>query len=723
MAQNFQRFKNFKELDLFIQNSLNKFFFVEPWKKLYERTGNNHRDIISDKSTIPDLIIYNKTFNKSDCFFESNEKTYIKFPRMRFLLRPKYKKEYNPIDTYGKNDEVYFFNKQEISEYNNNINIPLNNKFKDEKKNYLNEPKTFLKQKCPYSLEENKIKNNNKKELVNNLNTLEHEEDKEIQECDKDKLPDSKKAIIEFKAIPKYFDDKKIKDLNTINENMYNIDLEQYEKKNIDIERFFSNNNDYNLNDIQTLEKNNIKDNLFQEIDNFIQNEKKEDKINKEEINIDNNKENHIDNNICSNNVNDLIINNGKQEDKKQFFNIFDTENKFNDIFLGNQLSIINTKNQQTINSNNDDLNNKKEINIINNKNNINFKGKNENITETNSEKEYTEEKIQNSMISPQQNKDNLIRNQNIPFFYQQNQQNSPYYYYNSFLYPTLFYNNIQYNNKNYLNNLNYKNIKGNVINSNNVNYYPFRRRIQNIGMPNTSFNNCYNLDNSVQYFNKGNNENQKLYVNNINFYLKNNNYQYNLKNNSDINEQKIGNNNSNNLSNINQNNTNLNRRIYNIVPQDIWKNKPEEENNDVLYRNENINNIIINNNKDNDINSININKNIFKEKIDFKKDLKNKSNNNNIFENKKYVKTSDYLENLNLIIRKNTEKKNWLVLNHNNSIIHNFNNEELLKFLKEREKNDKSLEEITINDYDTDFVFPAEVICEFLEDFFSHEK
>ena len=225
-------------------------------------------------------------------------------------------------------------------------------------------------------------------------------------------------------------------------------------------------------------------------------------------------------------------------------------------------------------------------------------------------------------------------------------------------------------------------------------------------------------------YFNKGNNENQKLYVNNINFYLKNNNYQYNLKNNSDINEQKIGNKNSNNLSNINQNNTNLNQRIYNIVPQDIWKNKPEEQNNDVLYRNENINNTTNNNNKDNDINnSTNANKNIFKEKIDFKKELKDKSNNNNIFENKKYVETSDYLENLNLIIRKNTEKKNWLVLNNNNSIIHNFNNEELLKFLKEREKIDKSLEEITINDYDTDVVFPAEVIREILEDFFSHEK
>ena len=32
----YTKFKKFKELDLFIQNSLDKFFFVEPWKNLYE---------------------------------------------------------------------------------------------------------------------------------------------------------------------------------------------------------------------------------------------------------------------------------------------------------------------------------------------------------------------------------------------------------------------------------------------------------------------------------------------------------------------------------------------------------------------------------------------------------------------------------------------------------------------------------------------------------------
>ena len=80
-------------------------------------------------------------------------------------------------------------------------------------------------------------------------------------------------------------------------------------------------------------------------------------------------------------------------------------------------------------------------------------------------------------------------------------------------------------------------------------------------------------------------------------------------------------------------------------------------------------------------------------------------------------------MENPTLIITKNAEKKNWLVLNNNNSIIHNFNSEELYKFLEEKNKMDKSLEELTINDYDTDVVFPAKVIYENLKIFYSHNS
>ena len=88
-----------KSLDNFIQSSLHKFFFVDPWKELYDNVGEYSHFVISNKSTIPDLIIYNKTFNKNECFVGMNNKKMNKFPRKRFILRPKYRKEYNPNDT------------------------------------------------------------------------------------------------------------------------------------------------------------------------------------------------------------------------------------------------------------------------------------------------------------------------------------------------------------------------------------------------------------------------------------------------------------------------------------------------------------------------------------------------------------------------------------------------------------------------------------------------
>ena len=82
--------KDLNKFDKFIQNSLNKYFFVKSWEQLYNATGENHSDIISDKSTIPDLVIFNKPFNKNDCFFQTNNKRkYNKFPRKQFFLRTK----------------------------------------------------------------------------------------------------------------------------------------------------------------------------------------------------------------------------------------------------------------------------------------------------------------------------------------------------------------------------------------------------------------------------------------------------------------------------------------------------------------------------------------------------------------------------------------------------------------------------------------------------------
>lgn len=82
-----------KTLDAFIQATLDKFSFVDPWKDLYDVTGQYAYYIISNQSTIPDLVIFNKGFNKNECYVESQAIDYNKFPRKHFILHIKQQKE------------------------------------------------------------------------------------------------------------------------------------------------------------------------------------------------------------------------------------------------------------------------------------------------------------------------------------------------------------------------------------------------------------------------------------------------------------------------------------------------------------------------------------------------------------------------------------------------------------------------------------------------------
>ena len=144
-----------KKFDEFIQESLNKYFYVDAWNKLYSITGKDSYDIISNKSTIPDLVIYNKPFNKNDCFFNSNKKSkHKKFPRVQFILRPREIEFYNPSNTYAfKNEEEEETNskilepfefrsipKEIEDKYNKNINAG-----KENNNSLLDEMKAFMK--------------------------------------------------------------------------------------------------------------------------------------------------------------------------------------------------------------------------------------------------------------------------------------------------------------------------------------------------------------------------------------------------------------------------------------------------------------------------------------------------------------------------------------------------------------------------------------------------
>ena len=120
---NAKGFKDLTAFDKFIQSTLDKFTFVDPSEDLYKAVGVYSKYIISNKSTIPDLIIYNKTFNKNDCFETYIGKGFNKFPRVRFILKGKPKKKNNKeekeIEVEVKEEEENKNEDESCSEVNN----------------------------------------------------------------------------------------------------------------------------------------------------------------------------------------------------------------------------------------------------------------------------------------------------------------------------------------------------------------------------------------------------------------------------------------------------------------------------------------------------------------------------------------------------------------------------------------------------------------------------
>ena len=95
-------FKDLNLFDDFIQKALDKYEFTDIIPKLDETSEKFHDYIINDESAIPDLIIYNKTFNKNECFLEYYDYGFNKYPRKKFILKAN--KE-NKEKTQNNNDK------------------------------------------------------------------------------------------------------------------------------------------------------------------------------------------------------------------------------------------------------------------------------------------------------------------------------------------------------------------------------------------------------------------------------------------------------------------------------------------------------------------------------------------------------------------------------------------------------------------------------------------
>ena len=165
--------KHLNDLDEFIQKCLDNFKFVDPKQELYDATGEDKNIIISHKSTIPDLVIWNKTFNKNNCFVGANNNKETKFPRYLFYIKikkskksKKNNKEDKKIDinknikntnnnksdveyiednsNYNKNiinniDNIYKNNINNVNLIYNNIKIPKYNKIEEKNKFSINQ--------------------------------------------------------------------------------------------------------------------------------------------------------------------------------------------------------------------------------------------------------------------------------------------------------------------------------------------------------------------------------------------------------------------------------------------------------------------------------------------------------------------------------------------------------------------------------------------------------
>ena len=163
-------------LDEFIQKCLDNFKFVDPKPELYDSTGPDKNIIISHKSTIPDLVIWNKTFNKNNCFIGADTNKETKFPRYLFYIKIKKSKKIkknnpenkNSINTNNNFDATYFENDKHenntigVNNMNNNImsNNIINNNINMINKNYKKIE------------EKNKFSMNPEQNLENNLNNI-----------------------------------------------------------------------------------------------------------------------------------------------------------------------------------------------------------------------------------------------------------------------------------------------------------------------------------------------------------------------------------------------------------------------------------------------------------------------------------------------------------------------------------------------------------------------
>ena len=354
-------FKNFSKFDNFIQKCLDCYTIVDPLQEYYNITGKYSKYLISNKSNIPDLVIYNNTFNKNDCFYDYYGRNYNTFPRVKFNINMKSKNKIKVV-------------KEENNFENNEKKLNNNNEEKNEKEKYNEDKKEKSKD------EKNEIRNENINEIKKKENGLINNEIINNDKNEKEDINEDKKDSNDKKEYKEISDDKKENEIFDDEKDDYNDDDDDdddltnptqffaqiqsnKEKFNKEITNNILNKNDEKNKEIlnSNIEKDKNEEEEIKNENEEIKNKKEEiknEEIIEKEKNIQKKEELKEEKNQISNK--NILIN------PKTKSNIIEAETE--------SLTFIETKKSNNENINKNNSNNNNNINYNNNNSNQNEK-------------------------------------------------------------------------------------------------------------------------------------------------------------------------------------------------------------------------------------------------------------------------------------------------------------------------------------------------------------
>ena len=395
--------------DEWIQLLLNNYKYYDEKKEFDENTGDDVDLVISHKPIIPDLVIYNKTFNKNNCFLEGNTKERNNFPRKQFFIRftEKDKEQLKKFNINRKNKEKEKkiennYTTQDLKKDNNNYNN--NNLNEKENENEVTQKDEKNKnEEINKNIDKNgeQIKEEKEKtEEIGDEKEIDSEEEEKNSEEKEEEDEENNNNDIESNEEEKNEEKKNvningiqnnddgISNLSTVSKEFYEFYPKNY-NKNINQKNNNMNNNNNNNNNLNnSLNNNNMNNNL----NNKPNNNNMNNNMNNINPNFDFNQFNNLDNISLSeeisqkgdisldssllNNVNNLMDTTNSQIGNESFIN--KNPNQFN-LLGANNLNNFGFPNNNNMNNNDLKLklllmqqqNNNNQFNQLNQNNNI----------------------------------------------------------------------------------------------------------------------------------------------------------------------------------------------------------------------------------------------------------------------------------------------------------------------------------------------------------------